>query len=285
MILFHRPAVSGPDRRGIARLLRLDIRLDGFCCNAHDSDSAFIYVYFTGSGKCSMPIAPLIIEPTSASFPAALKNQENGAAVSRLWAMGPVDLLKKPLLGLFCSAQCPGEVILRIYDLARALRDAGAPVISGFHSPMEKECLDLLLRGSQPVVICPARSIERLSLPTAWRQAVEDGRLLILSPFAGRHRRPTVQLAEQRNDFIAALAGCVVVTYAAPGSKTEQFCQTLLNRHKPVFLLDSAVNESLLELGAWALSIDGIVGLIQAMESGRPPSATPAGARLPLPRR
>jgi len=30
---------------------------------------------------------------------------------------------------------------LRTYDLARALRDAGVPVISGFHSPIEKVAL------------------------------------------------------------------------------------------------------------------------------------------------
>jgi predicted AAA+ superfamily ATPase len=46
--------------------------------------------------------------------------------------------------------------VLRTFALA--LREAGIPVIGGFHAPMEKECLDLLLRGTQPVVICPARS-------------------------------------------------------------------------------------------------------------------------------
>jgi hypothetical protein len=34
---------------------------------------------------------------------------------------------------------------------------------------MEKECLELLLRGMQSVVICPARGIERMRLPSAWR--------------------------------------------------------------------------------------------------------------------
>jgi len=33
-------------------------------------------------------------------------------------------------------------------------------VVSGFHALMEKECLDLLLRGTQPIVICPLASIE-----------------------------------------------------------------------------------------------------------------------------
>jgi hypothetical protein len=34
---------------------------------------------------------------------------------------------------------------LKTYDLARDLRDADVPVIGGFHTPMEKECLRLLL--------------------------------------------------------------------------------------------------------------------------------------------
>ena len=68
-----------------------------------------------------------------------------------------------PLLGFFCATRCPGNVILRTYDLALPLREAGVPVIGGFHTPMEKECLEVLLRGQQPVVICPARSIEQPS--------------------------------------------------------------------------------------------------------------------------
>ena len=31
----------------------------------------------------------------------------------------------------------------------------GVPMIGGFHTPMEQECLEVLLRGQQPVVICP----------------------------------------------------------------------------------------------------------------------------------
>lgn len=79
--------------------------------------------------------------------------------------LGAVEILRKPALGLFCSIRCPGQVILAVYDLARALRDAAIPVIGGFHTPMEKECLDLLLRGTQPVVMCPARSIQGMRLP------------------------------------------------------------------------------------------------------------------------
>jgi len=84
----------------------------------------------------------------------------------RIWAMGNTSILDTRLLVFFCSAKCPGEVILRTYGLARALRDTGVPVISGFHSPMEKKCVDLLLRGKQPVATCPARALQRCGFPS-----------------------------------------------------------------------------------------------------------------------
>src|SRR5947208_16948455 len=60
-------------------------------------------------------------------------------------------ILSKPMLAFFCSERCPGDLIVTACDLATKLRDAAVPVISGFHSPVEKECLRILLRGMQPV--------------------------------------------------------------------------------------------------------------------------------------
>lgn len=177
----------------------------------------------------------------------------------RLWTIGNREILTRRLLGFFCSTQCPGEFILRTYDVARALRDASVPVIGGFHSPMEKECLRLLLRGRQPVIVCPARSIERMRLPAEWKEPVDDGRLLILSPFDGKFRRATAELAERRNRFAAALATEVFVPFAAPDSKTQQFCSDLLSAGKAVLLLDSLHSNSLEQKGAIAVTISGLV--------------------------
>ena len=89
--------------------------------------------------------------------------------------IGNPSLLDEPLTALFCSQQCPGDVILKLYDTARAMRDAGVPVIGGFQSPMERECLRLLLRGNQPIVVCPARSIETMRIPGEWREPLSQG--------------------------------------------------------------------------------------------------------------
>lgn len=107
---------------------------------------------------------------------------------------------------------------------------------------MEKECLRLLLRGSQPVIICPARSIEGMRLPREWRQPLENGRLLLLSSFAHSQRRVTTDLAQQRNEFVAALADQIFIAYAAPGSKTDGFVHSLLIGRKPLWTLPRADN-------------------------------------------
>ena len=98
-------------------------------------------------------------------------------------------------------------------------------LIGGFQSPMEKEFLDLLLRGSARVVVCPARSIENMRVPREWHTPVSEGRLLILSPFGRSHQRPTAALAAQRNDFVAALATELFIPYAAPRGKTESLAR------------------------------------------------------------
>lgn len=160
------------------------------------------------------------------------------------------SVLKLDLLALACSERCPGNLILHTYDLALALRDANVPVVSGFHSTMEQECLRLLLRGRQPVVICPARSIHRMRIPREWREPIESGRLLVVSPFDERYRRPTARLAEERNRFVASLASRVFVAHASPGGKTEALVAELLAQGRRVLTFDDPENRSLLDMGA-----------------------------------
>ena len=162
---------------------------------------------------------------------------------------GNLNLLKESLTALFCSQRCPGDIVLKTYDLARAMRDAGVPVIGGFQTPMEKECLRLLLRGSQPVVVCPARGIDNMRLPWDWRKPIEEGRLLVVSPFPATRRRPTVALSARRNDLVAEIADRVFITHAAPGSKTEAFARGLAAAGKPLLTLDSPANANLVGMG------------------------------------
>lgn len=183
-------------------------------------------------------------------YPASLTTHLGTNAPERIAATGNLDILSEKALALFCSIKCPGKLILDTYDLAGRLRHAGMTVISGFHSPMERECLVTLLRGNQPVIICPARNIEGMRVPVDWRKPLDQGRLLVLSPFAESQRRPTAEIALFRNRFAAALAGRVFVAYAEPGGKTEGFCREVIGWGKPLYTLDSEANANLRALGA-----------------------------------
>ena len=173
---------------------------------------------------------------------------------------GNLDILARKPLALFCSVKCPGNLILKTYDLARELRDAGAAVISGFHSPMEKECLSLILRGKQPVVWCVARRLATRGIPKECAGPLAEGRLLMLSLFGEKTTRATEETALLRNEFVAALAERVFVAHAVHGSKTEALSRRVLEWHKPLLTFDDPENAALIDLGARAFDARHVTG-------------------------
>jgi len=167
---------------------------------------------------------PACVTPDDTRWPRRFSERLGKQTPPKLWALGDLALLALPKTALFCSARCPGSAILATYDQAARWRDEGHCIISGFHSPVEKECLRILLRGSSPVVICPARSLPK-RLPPDWRKPLADGRLLILSAFQEAARRVTTDLAIRRNRIVAALADAHHFAYIAPGSHTATLAE------------------------------------------------------------
>lgn len=204
-----------------------------------------------------MPQSIQHISRTDTNYPTGLERYLKTETPETIWARGNIDLLPKQtatlngdLWALFCSSKCPGEIILKAHDLAQEFRKVGIPTIGGYHSPVEQECLRVLLRGSQPILLCPARSIENMRLKPAWKDALTEKRLLILSIFGKHHRRSTAVLASQRNAFVAALADKICIAHAAEDSKILEFAQMVLAWGKPVFTFETSANDTLLQLGA-----------------------------------
>lgn len=133
--------------------------------------------------------------------------------------------LASPMTALLCSRVKPGATILKAFDQAAAWRDDGRCVISGFHSPLERQCLDILLRGKQPIVLALARGIGALRLPAPQRKALNEGRLTIVSPFPVTEKRVSADLAQQRNRFAAALADEVVFAFISPGGSLSRLAE------------------------------------------------------------
>ena len=135
--------------------------------------------------------------------------------------IGNRKILNSRLTALFCSSKCPGDAILKTYDLAQRLRSEGKTIISGFHSTMEKECLDIFLRSTNAVVICPSRGLSGMLIKEEWKTPLKEGKLLILSPFSLVMKRGTEQDACFRNRFVAAIADEIIITHSSKGGKME----------------------------------------------------------------
>ena len=126
---------------------------------------------------------------------------------------------------------------------------------------MEKEFLDLVLRGTASVVVCPARGLDNMRIPRGWKRPLADGRLLLLSFFDDSIRRPTATIAAQRNAYVASLADRLFIAHAEKGGKTEGLCKGALAQGKPVFVLDSADNAHLIEVGTTPIAAEDPMSL------------------------
>jgi predicted Rossmann fold nucleotide-binding protein DprA/Smf involved in DNA uptake len=192
---------------------------------------------------------PYQIQQGESNYPSSVAKYLLAETPKIITALGNLDILRNKALAVFCSNKCPGSIILKTYDFMRQVRDEGVTIISGFHSTIERECLNILLKGPQPIIVCPARSIEGMRIKPEYKKPLEEERLLIVSPFAGKKGRISSERALKRNYFVAAFAEAIFIPYAAPKSKTEIFCHKLLQWKKQVYTTDDENNLHLINEG------------------------------------
>ena len=192
------------------------------------------------------------------NYPSVLKAHLGKDAPDTITAIGNLHILRKNPTAFFCSTKCPGDLIVKTYDIAQILRDADMTVISGFHSPMERECLTILLRGAQPVIICPARSINNMRINKEYKKPLKDGQLLFLSPFDKNQQRISAKTSHYRNLFVAAMSAVIFVAHAESSSKTEELCRQILSWQKPIYTFESGYNKNLIKMGARPVNMENV---------------------------
>lgn len=160
---------------------------------------------------------------------------------------------------MFSSASCPDDIAVNAYLLAQHLRRSPVTIIGGFHSPVEEEMLTILLRATSPIIICPSREIGSMRVPQEYKEGLESGRLLLLSPFSQK-RRPSTDMAFYRNRIVAALADETFIAYAEPGGKLQRFCKELVESGKRVYTFSGRPNKNLTALGATPIFPDHVFG-------------------------
>ncbi len=170
--------------------------------------------------------------------------------------------LNVPKIAFFCSSTCPGSILNKAYDLANGLRQNLMAVISGFHSPVEREWLQILLNSATPIIRCPARELSRRRLTEEDKRMLAKRRLLLVN-FAESSRRANEQSAFYRNVCIAVLAEKIFIAHAPPKSKTEALCRQILHWGKIVYTFADDYNGSLIQLGAQGMHCNDFLALLK----------------------
>jgi len=139
--------------------------------------------------------------------------------------LGNRELLRQNKTAFLCSRTIPASAVLKCYDWAIAQREVGNCIISGFHSQLEKDVFHYLLKGNQPIIIALARGLKEKIEPELIKP-LEEGRILIISPYDKTVKRVTEQTAEIRNRMMIELADNITVGYASEGGKLESILKT-----------------------------------------------------------
>ena len=132
----------------------------------------------------------------------------------RAQMIGNAALMERPKVAFLSSRRVAPAAVMRCYDSATGMRGGGgtpggsagrlAPpcVVGGFQSALERDVLKLLLPdGGPPIVMVLARGMWR-SVPVEYREAINAGRMLVVSPFSHGVVRVSKETAEKRNGWI-----------------------------------------------------------------------------------
>jgi len=151
---------------------------------------------------------------------------------------GNKEILKFHKTAFLCSRKVPASVVLKCYDWAIEQREQGNCIISGFHSQLEKDVLHYLLKGKQPIIVALARGLKE-KLEPEFVEPLEQGRLLIITPFDKSVKRVNSQNAQKRNQLMTDLADQITIGYASRGGQLEELIKGI---EKPINILLNKIN-------------------------------------------
>ncbi|MFP4548263.1 MAG: DNA-processing protein DprA [Fidelibacterota bacterium] len=140
--------------------------------------------------------------------------------------LGNKEILKTHKTAFLCSLKISSATILKSLDWAVAQKNQNKCIVSGFHSPIEKDVFNILLKGDQPIILVLARGMKQ-RWPKIIQTALNNNRLLIISPFAKSVTKTTRHTAEIRNRYMLNMADDYYIPYIAKGGLLDKIVNQL----------------------------------------------------------
>ena len=119
---------------------------------------------------------------------------------------GNNELLKRRKVGFLASRKISSLSILPTLDWATEVsKREDTAIVSGFHSKMERNVLEILLKGQCGIIVVLARGMYS-KLPIQYKETMSQNRLLIISNEKDNVKRVSEQTAHKRNEFVREIA-------------------------------------------------------------------------------
>ena len=147
---------------------------------------------------------------------------------------GNKELLDRYLVAFFASRTAPPEALDLAKRWAHEIAQTDKIVISGFHSPIERAVLDILLANGCSVVVALGRSLYR-KIPNHLQAAYNENRVLFVS--FRDYSRPSFSNSQTRNWLTADLALEVVFAPFDNSSQLSSLHYSIAHSSTPCTIL------------------------------------------------
>ncbi len=128
------------------------------------------------------------------------------------------SLLNRKKIGYFASSKIASLSVLPTLDWAMEIaKREDVAIVSGFHSKMEREVLNILLNGRCGIICVLARPIYKV-IPDKYRDAYDQDRVLFISHNTSKSIMTSRHLCQKRNEYIASISDELVFTAVTPSS-------------------------------------------------------------------
>jgi len=181
----------------------------------------------------------------------------------RLWGVGNPDILSSRRLGIISARQSDSDLALISSQLLKQLASLNdMTFVGGWHSPLEKEALHILLAETVPMVFCVPKALNRFRLTIDVENHVRQGHALLLTHCSPKVKRISRDASIRRNHLIIGLATALLVLSAPPGSVSLDLAKWALRSGRPVLTPEHRMNKELLECDGLPATFDNIRAML-----------------------
>ena len=190
--------------------------------------------------------------------PASLNSFFDGKP-PKLWCSGEPALLTRKLLGIISARQIDSDLALKSSQLLKQLASLQeTSFIGGWHSPLEKEALRILLVSRAPIVFCVPKSLNRYIPSVEITDRLNQRQALLLTHCSAKAKRISRDASLRRNQLVVGLAEALLVLSAPEGSASMKLAKSASSQGKPVLTPEHPLNMELLATGVLTATLENI---------------------------